>query len=106
LDREIRTFLAWQAEDIVGAPSATRVALRLGSWGRMPAWSRQRAQLAWGALAGLLVGLLAAAALVSGMIPPAPNNLGSRSYEAVFLRLVADGANIDVIVVAVNANGS
>lgn len=105
LDREIRVFLAWQAEDVVDAPNATEMALRIGArTSAVGAWTRPRGHLAWVALALLLIGLAAAASLASGLFPPQDVVIG-RSYEAVFLRLQAVGSDIDVIVVAVNAQG-
>lgn len=105
LDREIRSFLDWRAEDLVDAPSATEMALLVDSRvSRAPAWPRLQGRLTWVALAVLLMGLLAAAALVSGLIPTR-DDLAQRSYEAVFVRLEEAGPDIDVIVVAVNAKG-
>ena len=105
LDREICSFLGWQAEDVAEAPGATEMALRIGSRvPRAPAWPRLQGQRVWIALAVLLMGLVATGTLVSGMLPPRFDDV-QRSYEAVFLRLEEAGPDIDVIVVAVNAQG-
>jgi hypothetical protein len=124
LDNDIRSFLAWRAEDIAGAPTATEVAMgikaRRGTRTLVP---RISAQLAWLLIAALLaVGLIGAAvaganllrenrALVVVDATPtvAPTAslapTASPSYEAAFLRLETVGRKRQVIVVAVNAEG-
>ena len=115
LDREIRGFLAWQAEDIADAPSATEIATYIGSRVRTRTLVPSLApQLVWVVLAGLLIAALAGAALVgSSLLQSDPHPLG-RSYEAVFLRIeVAEGSlrrgytdrPSEVVVVGVNAEG-
>ena len=56
LDRELRAFLAWQSDDLAGAPTAGEMALRVGSrvepgMGML----RPTLRLAWVAAIGLLV---------------------------------------------------
>jgi hypothetical protein len=118
LDNDIRSFLAWRAEDINGAPTATEVAMginaRSGTRHTVPGIS---AQLAWVLIAALLaVGLIGAAVVGANLlrddralvvVDPTPSvaPTAGPSYEAVFLRLETVGDSRQVIVVAVNADG-
>lgn len=106
LDGEIRTFLAWQADDIADAPTATEMAIRIGDRARSGTRGlRLTPQIVWVALAGLLILALigVAAGALSQRQPIQPPS--SRAYEAVFLRTeVVDGAQ-QVVVVGVNAKG-
>lgn len=75
LDHEIRGFLAGQAEEVAGAPSATVVALRISERaGTATAGRRVAPQVAWVVLAGLLVfallGALATGANRPQLAPP------------------------------------
>ena len=85
-DREIRDFLAWQAEDLVDPPTAADIATHIGSGTfTRSAGPRLAPQLVWVLLAGLLIaGLLGAVAVGSswflddgvppfndGVLPPA-----------------------------------
>jgi Tol biopolymer transport system component len=73
LDREIREFLARQAEDISSAPNAEEVAMRISSGrGARSYGFRLAPQLVWVALAGLLIAALVGAG-VGAMAPR--NNL-------------------------------
>lgn len=73
-DHEMRGFLAWQAEDVAGAPSAVEVATRISARaGTATARLRVVPQLAWVLLAGLLVvALLGALATGANRQAPAP----------------------------------
>jgi Tol biopolymer transport system component len=63
LDREIRTFLALQAEDVAGAPSAAEMAIRVSSHaGTRMIGPRLAPELVWVVLAVLLVATLVVAA--------------------------------------------
>lgn len=105
-DRELRTYLAWQAEDVADAPTPTEMAIRIGERaGARTRGLRLTPQLVWVVLASLLILALIGAA-VAGMSqrqtvqPPL-----SKAYEAVFLRLeVVDGTPV-VLVVGVNNQG-
>ena len=70
LDRELRAFLDWQADDVAGAPSASQVAARVRQHGRPGTVGRDLMPLA---MALLLVTLLAlafgAALFVGGRMP-------------------------------------
>ena len=116
LDQDIRTCLAWLAEDIVDAPTATEVAMRMKARGRartvVPGVS---AQPAWLPIAALLTIALMGAAVVGAnllrddpalvVVDPtasAVDPTASASYEAVFLRR---DPSTDVLVIAVNAQG-
>jgi hypothetical protein len=130
LDNDIRSFLAWRAEDIGDAPTATEVAMRI----KAPSGTRTlvpgiSAQLAWLLIAALLVVALIGAAVAganllredralvvvdatptvapTASLAPTANvtPTASPSYEAVFLRLETVGDSRQVIVVAVNAEG-
>jgi hypothetical protein len=105
LDREIRGFLAWQAEGVSGAPSATEMAGRISDRaGTAAAGLRVVPQLAWVLLAGLLViALLGVLAVAANQPPPAPPL--PVSYEAVFLRIEVVGDSHTVVVVGVNDEG-
>lgn len=104
LDREIRGFLTWQAEEIAQAPTATEMAVRISSRvGTRTLGLRLAPQLVWVLLAGLLV-----VALVGAMVTGASFLQGRplrTSYEAVFLRLEVVGVSPEVHVVGVNAEG-
>lgn len=102
LDREIRGFLAWHAEAVAGAPTATDVATRISSRVRATsARPRLAPQLVWIALVGLLVaGALGAAFVGARLIQGDP--LGA--YEAVFLRRGVDDPR-ETVVIAVDAEG-
>ena len=64
LDREIRTLLAWQAEDIADAPSAIEMATRISERaGARTRGLRLTPQLVWVVLAGLLILTLIGAAV-------------------------------------------
>ena len=65
LDHDIRSFLAWRAEDIADAPSATEVAMAIKARsGTKTVLPRISAQLAWLLIAGLLAVALIGAAVV------------------------------------------
>jgi hypothetical protein len=70
LDREIRTFLAWQADDLAGAPSAREMAARVGEHAGargVPVFGRSQQRLAQVLLvAALLALLIGTAAFVGG----------------------------------------
>ena len=105
LDREIHAFLAWQAEDIGDAPTATEMAVRVERAGASTHGLRLTPQLVWVALAGLLILALIGAAvgaisLRRSMQPPL-----EKAYEAVFLRLDVVGGASRVGVVGVNTDG-
>jgi hypothetical protein len=69
-DREIRDFLAWQAEDLVDPPTATDVARSIGSGALVRSTGPgTSSQLVWVLLAGLLiVTLLGAVAVGAGLL--------------------------------------
>jgi hypothetical protein len=107
LDDDIRRFLAWQAEDIADAPTATEVAMRITA----PRRARSlvpgvAAQLAWLPIAALLAVALIGAAVVGANLVRDDRGLvvvdPTASYEAVFLRR---DPSTDVLVIAVNAQG-
>ena len=133
LDREVRRYLAWQSEDVAGAPSraavAAELASRLGTGYATPRWTfgmRLPIQLRWTVLLIALVAVLAAGGLIgAGMLPPrdlaqptpspttwvpvqpsATPDPATVHSEAVFLRNGAwvDGI-YDVVVVAIDASG-
>jgi hypothetical protein len=104
LDREIRAFLAWQAEDVAGAPSATGMAARISERAGTATGLRVVPQLVWVLLAVLLViALLGTLANVANQPPPAPPL--PVSYEALFLRIEVVGETHAVVVVGVNDEG-
>jgi len=104
LDRELRSFLAWQAEEIGDAPTATEIAARISSTvGTRTASSRLVPQLAWVVLAGLLLAALLGAMAVGALLQRAPSL--PPSYEAVFLRLEVAGLSPEVRVVGVDKEG-
>ena len=71
LDREIRSFLAWQSEDITDAPSATEIAMRISSRAGARTFGPLLApRLVWVLLAGLLVVALGAV-VISALSRPA-----------------------------------
>lgn len=74
VDHEIGAFLAWQAEDVAGAPSPHEVATRISDRGRTARAGLPVApQLVWVLLAGLLViALLGALATGANQPPPGP----------------------------------
>jgi hypothetical protein len=105
LDREVRDFLAWQAEDITEAPTATEMATRItASLGARNVWLRRQPQLVWVLLAGVLIAALISALLVGAALLRHDPVLSS--YEAVFLRLdeMVDGS-VEVDAVGVNGEG-
>src|SRR5207247_6404413 len=105
LDREIRRFLAWQAEDVGGAPTAAEIAIRVSSRsGAVAAGRRVAPRLVWVLLAALIVALLGAAAFI-GANPQRSEPLRSLAYEAVFLRLEVAGSSRQVLVVGVDPAG-
>jgi Tol biopolymer transport system component len=70
LDREIRAFLAWQAEDVADAPTATEMAARIGSRPTTRTLvPRLAPQLVWILLAGLLILALMGIAVIGAMLP-------------------------------------
>jgi len=72
LDREIRNFLAWQAEDVGDAPTTTEMAMRLSSRvGPRTFGPRLAPQLGWVVLAVLLIVALTAAVLIGAFSRPA-----------------------------------
>jgi hypothetical protein len=82
LDRELRAFLDWQAEDVAGAPLASEVAARVRQQRRPAALSRDLAPLA---LALLLVALLAlafGAAVFVGSRGPQPRTMVQNGWIA------------------------
>jgi hypothetical protein len=105
LDHAIRNFLAWQAEDIADAPTATKMAARISSRaGTRMIVPRLAPRLAWVLLAGLLL-LALISTLVAGasLLRHDPMPI---SYEAVFLRLeVVAQDSPEVLVVGVNSEG-
>ena len=104
VDGQIRDFLAWQAGETAGAPSATEMAARVSSGvGTRTLTPRLAPQLAWVLLAGLLVLALMGALLIGGSLLPTPPV--RTSYEAVFLRLELLGDAPEVVVVGVNTQG-
>jgi hypothetical protein len=104
LDREIRTFLAWQAEDVADAPSAMEMAMRVGSRvGTTGAAQRLSPQLVWVLLAGLLIAALIGALAIGGFLPR--NDRPELSYEAVFLRLGNFVGPTEVQVIGVGSDG-
>jgi hypothetical protein len=103
LDREVRDFLAWQAEDIADAPTATEMAIRIGTRaGTRARRLRLTPQLVWVVLAGLLILALVgvAAGALSQRQPILPAI--SKAYEAVFLRLEVVDGTPTVLVVGVD----
>jgi hypothetical protein len=103
LDREIRGFLAWQAEDIADAPTATEMTIRIGTRaGTRARGLRLTPQLVWVVLAGLLIlALIGVAAGALSERQPIPRAL-SKAYEAIFLRLEVVDRTPTVLVVGVN----
>ena len=68
LDREIRAFLRWQADQLAGAPTAMEMAIRISTHGRTrPAGLRGSPRLVWVALAALLVMTLVGAAVIGAL---------------------------------------
>jgi hypothetical protein len=108
-EREIRRFLAQEAEDLGAAPRAmemaARVATRVGSGAP---GLRVSPRLGLVALVGLLLLALAGGLIAVGMLPRQTDvpQQKSHAYEAVFLR---DGALVggftEILVVGVNAQG-
>ncbi len=74
LDREIRAFLAWQAEQIAGAPTATEMAMRVSSHAGTATFGLRIApRLVWVVLAGLLMAALLGATLIgANLLQPRP----------------------------------
>ena len=108
LDREIRQFLDWHAQDVSTAPSASEMAARLTSApaARRPALGtvpQLAPRLVWVALAALLMAALVGGALIAGWASEPAR--GALSYEAVFLRLEVVEAETIVTVVGVNPAG-
>lgn len=79
LDREIGAFLAWESEDLAGAPSAGEMAVRVREHvrpgGRLPVFGSTQRRLGMLILAALLAALLATAALVGGSRPQLPTSV-------------------------------
>ena len=108
-DQELRAFLAVEAEDRRGVPSAAEVAMRMSAAPGVASLGRGSGiSLAWLILAGLLAIALAGVVLigVGGQrdrlaVVPAPS-ASSTAYAPVFLRLTDDG---ELIVVRVDADG-
>jgi Tol biopolymer transport system component len=76
VDREIRAFLAWQSDDVTGAPSASEMAVRVrervhGDNPLLPRSYQRQLALAL-LLATLLAMLLGAAAFIGGSLPRQP----------------------------------
>jgi len=98
LDREIRTFLAWQAEKIAGAPSATEIATRISSRaGTRTAGLRLAPQLVWVVLAGLLiVALMVAVVIGAGLLRDDPVRSSAPSNGLIAYSTRAHGATTGV----------
>src|SRR5260221_4727332 len=78
LDRQLRSFLAWQAEDVAGAPTATEVAMRLSAPATTTALGRRMTpQLVWMLLAVLLIATVTAAVYIAAAVrkEPLPSDL-------------------------------
>lgn len=102
LDRQLREFLAWQADELYDAARATEVATRISSRvGTRRVGLQLAPQLLWVLLAALLAAALIGAAVIGAnllrTVPPAAS-----SYEAVFLRLEVVAGSPIVHVVGVN----
>ena len=86
LDREIRDFLAWQAEDIVDAPTSTEMAIRIGARvGTRPVELRLTPRLALVVLTVMLVIALVGIAAAGGLLkerPPVPRTVVSNGWIA------------------------
>jgi len=107
LDHDIRDFLAWDAQDVTDAPTATEMAMRISS---RPAtrmtWPRLAPGLAWVLLAGLLILAIAGVAVIGARLLSDDTVPIGRSYEAVFLRFdEPTAARAGVLVIGVDAQG-
>ncbi len=107
LDREIRSFLASQAEDINDAPSTMEVAARISSrvgtnTHRLGPTPRLGRVVLVGLLMLSLFGALVAGALLLRKDPPPL----SSAYEAVFLRLEVAAGEPIVHVIGVRTDGA
>lgn len=109
IDREIGRFLAWEADDVGAAPSATEMALRVGSRvGARKAELQVSPRLGLVVVVGLLLVALAGGLVAVGMLLRESDVLvpKGRAYEAAFLRPGAVvGGFTDVVAVGVNAAG-
>jgi hypothetical protein len=110
LDREIRRYLEWRADDVAGAPGAPEMAMRVSA--RVVARGlgvRLTVGQGWVPVVVLLLVLAVIGTVVAvGMIQPDRDPLRSDrgASEAIFLRNGAAVGNVtDVIVVGVTADG-
>jgi hypothetical protein len=109
LDREIVAFLAWQADDVAGAPSASAMATRVRERTHLRgAFTSDRYQprLALALLvAALLALVIGAAAFVGGQSPPLPASVqngwiafsSQPGYRQAFATDWADGGDIYLV---------
>ncbi len=84
-DLQLHDFLAWQASDTAGAPSATEVAARISSRVGAPSTELRLAlpRLVWVVLAGLLIVALAGLGLAgAGLFRPHPLGVVSNGWIA------------------------
>jgi hypothetical protein len=84
-DLQLHDFLAWQASDTAGAPSATEVAARISSRVGAPSTALRLAlpRLAWVVLAGLLIAALLGLGMIGArLLRPHPLSVVSNGWIA------------------------
>ena len=84
-DLQLHDFLAWQASDTAGAPTATDVAARIRSRVGAPSTALRLAppRLAWVVLAGLLIAALLGLGMIgAGLLRPHPLSVVSNGWIA------------------------
>jgi len=105
LDREIRNFLAWQAGELAGAPTATEMALRISSRASTRTIGfRMAPRLSWLVVLVLVIAAIVGVAVFGALSRRAVDLPLQTSYEAIFLRHAADGSAI-VVVIGIDAAG-
>jgi hypothetical protein len=100
LDREIRDFLAWETGRTVDGPDATEMVRRLSGGVGAPSVRSRAPRLVWLLLLGMLITLLAGAAIGGASLLQDDGP----SFEAVFLRF-DEGRPSELVVLGIDAEG-